>query len=148
MIGANDLFIALMPQSGLDAGYQQHARVWAGLQVGHRELDSWFLSWRSEGLCILTNDWRKRHRDAEVSVLTLRSTLITRCSSILNCWKLEGGISRSARGVDYLFRGSCAARQLIKTRTDTIWHGLLRGSGCGSRKLAIQPWAFKGRHKR
>jgi hypothetical protein len=28
---------------GLDAGYQQHARIWAGLQVGHRELDGWGL---------------------------------------------------------------------------------------------------------
>ncbi len=28
------------PQPGLDAGYQQHARVWAGLQVGDRKLDT------------------------------------------------------------------------------------------------------------
>ena len=39
-IGANDLFIAAHPQPGLGAGYEQHARVWAGLQVGDRKLDT------------------------------------------------------------------------------------------------------------
>ena len=40
-IGANDLFIAAhAAQPGPNAGYQQHARVWASLQVGDRKLDT------------------------------------------------------------------------------------------------------------